>query len=611
MSTSWPVEIHPIGLAACGTVAWRFRGQLRVTAVIKATFSFVPGGVMELEEPDDVHADDIPFTGDAWTPDGLRPAAPGDPTDASRSIWAPGDLAPFRLQADVLLTGHARLPRGGGAVRLYVWGDEMLVDKTVQVADEEGDGAPIPLVYERAFGGAGSAENPVGTGLHSGTRLPDLLDPASPRRPSCFAPIPRTWPVRARLLGGVDPRALAAPVAEVPSSIDWSFFQAAPLDQRTDLLRGDEWIRIEGVSAAYPILATRLPGATAAGRVYGLADAPVPVAFRADALHLDADRERATITFRASFVVPSEDVLPRLVLLAGVELPGQTIRWPERVRIETPIDEETTQAPTLEIKKPAAEAPPPAPEARPARQGTTLLEWPEGKAPARQGTTLLEWPDGAPPAPRRQSTVMLDWGDAGPPAPARPARQSTTMLEWPEGGPPPPPARQPTTMLEWPAPRAPLPTVAIAWGEGGAPDASNILEGTAVWSDDDSPLMGTMTMTDEEMRAAGPMRAPFAIAEAGSGSAPRTEIPNAPWASTRAPAAPLPTGEGTRPFVLPDSMSLPDDLLREVGPLPAKVAPPPAKVAPPPPQAPPRREIAKPRMKAAIAERLELTRRAR
>jgi hypothetical protein len=176
------------------------------------------------------------------------------------------------------------------------------------------------------------------------------------------------------------------------------------------------------------------------------------------------------------------------------------------------------------------------------------------------------------------------------------------MLAWPEGGPP--PARQPTTLLEWPAARAPMRTVAIAWGDGGEPDVENVLEGTAVWTDDDSPLMGTMAMTDEEARAAGAMRAPFALAAAGSGSAPLGEIPNAPWASTRAPAAPSPAGEATRPFVLPVSMSLPDDLVRELAPRPARVAP-------EPPKAPARREIAKPSVRPAIAARLDLVRRAR
>ncbi|MFT3768099.1 MAG: DUF2169 domain-containing protein [Minicystis sp.] len=624
MSTWWPVDIHPIGLAACGTTLWRFRGQLRVTAVVKATFSFVPGGVMELEEPDDVHAEDIPFTGDPWTPGGPRPAAEGT-IDPSRSTWASGDLAPYRLQADVVLVGHAHLPPGGGAVRLVVWSDRAIVDKTIHVADEHGEGAPVPLVYERAVGGPGVPENPAGTDFSSGARFPDLLDPEDPHRPIGFGPIARAWPARAALLGGVDPRVLDERIVEIPSELDWAHFQAAPAGQRIDYLRGDEWIGLEGMSPEHPILQTRLPGATAAGRVYGLSESAVPVAFRADGLHIDADRQRCTMTFRASFSVPGEEVLAGVVLLAGVELPGRTIRWPVSVRVEPPpmFDDETTQVPTVELKK-KAEAPAASPPAAPApsppdasaaasdaaapssrtRQSTVTLDWGAGGPPpmpapaGRQGTASLAWPEGAPPAPPagRQGTALLAWPEGSPPAPPA-GRQGTALLEWSEGGPPAPSAgRQGTALLEWPdvgPPRAPMRTVAVSWSDSGSPDAPNVLEGTAVWTDDDSPLMGTMAMSDEQQAAApSSVRAPFRIAAPGSASAPSPDLPGAPWAATRAPWVPAPTaaGETPRGLVLPETMSLPDDLLLEPPPpRPALVTEPPIAIepAPPAPAAPP------------------------
>src|SRR6202012_2423908 len=73
-----------------------------------------------------------------------------------------------------------------------------------------------------------------------------------------------------RLLGGVSRRTLEAPILEIPEGFDWSFFQTAPLDQRTELLRGDEWIILEGLHPSLPQFRTRLPGARGVARIHGL-----------------------------------------------------------------------------------------------------------------------------------------------------------------------------------------------------------------------------------------------------------------------------------------------------------------------------------------------------
>ena len=578
VKNAWPVEIHPIGLVACATTLWRFRGQLRVTAIVKAAFSFVQGDAMELEEPDDVLVDDVPYGGDPWTLVGLGPAwGAGDaPPDATRSAWAAGDLAPFRLQADVTLVGRAFLPSGRGAVRLAVFGEHLLVDKKLRVVRQADEALPVPLVYERALGGAGSPDNPAGTGLSPGSPLPDLTDPADPRRPVGLAPIPRWWPARAQLLGTLDPslvtqrtqrtqraqRTHVPSILEVPADFDWAYFQAAPPGQVVDFLRGDEWVRLEGMDEEHPILQSRLPSATAAGRAYGLhgPDGPaVPVAFRADNLHIDADRRRCSVTYRASFSIASAEVLAQLVLLAGVELPGYPIRWPESVHRAPPVveaaappQEDPEHAATVELRR----------EPRPAeRQSTVLMEWGEAGAPE------------APPR-SRSATVMMDWGAAGvpapPPAETPPQRQSTVLMEWPAGAAP---------LLEA---RGPMPTVVLEWG-GGAPNAAHLLdpnapsplEGTMVWSDDDAievvldddhPLMGTLALSDDQAAGARSMRAPFRLPAPGAprGEAPRAEIAGAPWASTQAPAVPRPTDEHTRALVLPPSLWIRDDLLAEL-----------------------------------------------
>lgn len=552
MSKPWPVESHPIGLASTATVAWRFRGQVRVTAIVKASFVMAPSALMALGEPEPIVAEEIP----------LDPGAP------LGSVRAPSDLAPYRLMADVILRGHAHVPAEGGTVRLTVFSEEkILVDRAVRVAGDAG--GPVPLVWERALGGRRSRENPAGTGRAPGSRLPDLLDPDDPRRPIGVGAVPRSFPVRAALLGGLDARALSANLAEVPSEIDWAYFQDAPSAQRVDFLRGDEVIHLEGVHPDVPVFEARLPGVTAAGRIYGLAATPQPIAFRADALHIDADRLRCSVLFRASFAVPElaagRAALDELILIAGVELPDQPIRWPESAQVAPQlIDEETTH----EI------APAPRPRA------TVLLDWGEAGPPPpprpRQPTVVME----APPPRARMATVVME-------APPPRARMATVILE----AAPAPPARQATTPLAWPEARAALPTVAISWGEAGPP-VEPALDGTLVLTEDDSPLMGTMALSDEQQAAvAASVLAPFAVTAAGTSSASYGDIPGAPWAAALAAAAPSPTGEITRPLVLPARMALPDDLV--------------LGEAPPRPAPPARREIPRPSIRAEIAARID------
>ncbi len=78
--------------------------------------------------------------------------------------------------AGVLLTGHAHAPAGRAvpsmSVRLGISREKPVIDKTLHVfgaraaanASTISPFQKMPLVYERAFGGAGVWENPVGVG---------------------------------------------------------------------------------------------------------------------------------------------------------------------------------------------------------------------------------------------------------------------------------------------------------------------------------------------------------------------------------------------------------------------------------------------------------------
>lgn len=146
-------------------------------------------------------------------------------------------------------------------------------------------------------------------------------------------------------------QALERPIAEIPEGFDWSSFQAAPLDQQTELLRGDEWIILEGLHPSLPRFRTRLPGARGAARVHGLEAFGVPegqsLDLRADTLRIDGDAQRCTVVWRCSFPVPSEAALAAVRVVAGVAVGGETLAWvkPRAVRQPAPAPGTLTIAP--------------------------------------------------------------------------------------------------------------------------------------------------------------------------------------------------------------------------------------------------------------------------
>ncbi len=309
----------PVGGVSVAVLAWRFHGALRVTAIAKATFAFALDAPMVPIPPQPVIRAEVHH--------GKSPA---------RSVRLTTDLAPYLNHADVLLTGHAHAPRGEVVevlpVRFGIFdGQRAVLDKTVNVR-QRGGVRQVPLVYERAYGGAGWADNPLGVGA-DGSGEPSVIDPADERRRAGFGPIGQAWPERERLLGRLDRRALEGPgVIDLPDDLDWECFQAAPADQRVPFLRGDEWLLMEGMHPRHARYRVSLPGARGLGLVYGLGPWGVAegqlLALHADTLRIDADEEHCTITFRGTFPVANEAALSAVRVVMGVETPGKPVRWP-------------------------------------------------------------------------------------------------------------------------------------------------------------------------------------------------------------------------------------------------------------------------------------------
>jgi hypothetical protein len=285
--------VVPVGGCACDVLAWRYQGQLRLTAIVKASFALPADGEMQLCQPEPIHPLDLaPATGPAG------------------SIVAAADRAPHRGRADVVLVGHARAlagkPTRSRQVRLIVHcGDETLVHKSLEV---------------------------VGDDSQPGGKL---------ERVAGFGPIAAQSGVRQALLDPASRQGLQEEILTVAESMNWAYFQAAPADQQTRLLTGGETIVLEGLHPGAEHVSATLPNVRAAAALYGPAQgnewARINIELLADMLHIDADRQLCSLTWRGSVAIPHEIELAQLTLAGGIALHGEAVALPDSTPSPPPI----------------------------------------------------------------------------------------------------------------------------------------------------------------------------------------------------------------------------------------------------------------------------------
>lgn len=354
----WPIAIIATHDVACGARLWRAGGKRRLTVVVKASFAMVPGGAMQLVAPLDVvvsdrHGDDQP----------------------ERSLVSASELAPYLPRAEVSFVGHAyaQRPIPEMSVRLAVVGQRQLIDKTLYVYGERmwlDDGqvtqpvpfTRIPLRYERASRGlAGYEENPSGMAYAAGQPVPNIIDPSDPEAPAGFGPIPASWPSRLRLLRGLDPSLVDGAEPELPDAFAWSYFHAAPIDQRCSFFEGREWVVLDGLNAEHPHLESHLPGARAQARLYDTeASGHTELTLNADTMWIDGDRGIVCVLWRGNHEVGSDAELARSQVFAGLELPGRPIPWPgERARRASSIPARAIPGPAMPEHTPVPASPAP------------------------------------------------------------------------------------------------------------------------------------------------------------------------------------------------------------------------------------------------------------
>jgi hypothetical protein len=247
------------------------------------------------------------------------------------------DLSPIKPATDVILIGHAYAPKPGakeGRVALKVgpvaqeariFGNRRF-GVTLGIPRIEGPIAfdKIPLVYERAFGGAqpdkggegweGAEErNPVGTGFVKkrrnsfvdGLALPNIEHPKKSLKapggkvpPVGFGFVGRHWLPRRELMGTYDAKWKRDRMPLLPKDFDDRAFCGAPEAlQASPHLKGGEPVAAHGVTADGQPLRFRLPEERFTMEAY-YRDRWEPLEYVLDTVIIEPDDLRVMLTWR-------------------------------------------------------------------------------------------------------------------------------------------------------------------------------------------------------------------------------------------------------------------------------------------------------------------------
>ncbi len=225
---------------------------------VKATFDVLPDGSTAVSKVQ---------------PPVLRlPEHHGEP--GASSIKYEADLVLTKKTTDIIVVGHAHAPAGTAVQHLDCGFRVGTVQKLLRVFGERrwGRSGPgdaqhwqsMPLVYERAFGGADARSaspqtdwdwrNPVGMGYYTAAEhareqpLPHIEDPKALIKswddrhpPAGFGAIASHWQPRVRFAGTYDEHWQQTRAPLLAADMDERCYQCAPADQQApEFLRGGE-----------------------------------------------------------------------------------------------------------------------------------------------------------------------------------------------------------------------------------------------------------------------------------------------------------------------------------------------------------------------------------
>ena len=281
----------------------------------------------------------------------------------------PGDFADWKPNAEVMLRGTCHTPHakpldvcpvrfsvGTRSKTLRVVGRRMWTDDARDAAMSK----PVPFTkmpvdYAHAYGGAGYAANPAGTGV-SARELPNVEHAGKviqKRRddpgPAGFGPLNPAWPQRAPKVGKkYDARWKKDRFPYYAEDFDWTYFNAAPADQQLEgYLRGNEKMSFQNLHPDEAVFETSLPGIRVRAFVKDFEQRFREVPMRLDTLFADLDAGKLYLTWRGLDAIQTDDMKDVLWALVASEKLGED-PLPEahyRARLEA------FEADPLEIKE--------------------------------------------------------------------------------------------------------------------------------------------------------------------------------------------------------------------------------------------------------------------
>ncbi len=254
------------------------------------------------------------------------------------------DLGMPKPGGEVLVYGKACQPGGVARAACQVRVRFGAIDKTLYVVGDRRweSGAmtspepfvEMPVTWDRAFGGEGYPQNPVGKGFNAkeGAPLPNVELPSRMIRGIADRPpavgltaMDPMWPQRASKAGTYDDAWLASDFPGLARDIDMTYFNAAPEDQRFgDCLRGDETFGVEGMHPEHPALEGRLPRAKA--KIFVTRSTPegerfIELSARPETAWLFPHAKRGVVLYRGVTEVTEDDADDVVHLVIAAEAP--------------------------------------------------------------------------------------------------------------------------------------------------------------------------------------------------------------------------------------------------------------------------------------------------
>jgi hypothetical protein len=309
------------------TMGMKPDGRELLVVVVKGTFNIPKDGEVATladEQVPLVMADE--FTG-----------APG----YSAPVYE-ADFSPMKPKCDVLLNGSAYAPGGKPTRRVEVSVHVGLWEKSFRVvgdrvwkkrwffvqASKPRSFTVMPITYDKAFGGVDNSHtkeskhqaympNPIGVGFHSnlqskainGKPLPNteelrkpIKNPKGKYQPMALGPIGRGWEPRLNLGGTYDQNWIDNVFPFLPADFQETYYQAAPVDQQIDTLRGGEEVVLQNLTPQ-GYLQFQIPQVQVPVVFFLKKGEPQKTNGVTDTLVLEPDAGRFTITWRASILL--------------------------------------------------------------------------------------------------------------------------------------------------------------------------------------------------------------------------------------------------------------------------------------------------------------------